>query len=116
MTTNEVESKAREMREAGASFGSIAKELGMSKSKAYRITKDIKGGTAASGEAPGESKGYLDSEARFAQLLGDYGIKDARRIVAYASSFTLLPSIVNSLTICLSRCRFSQRCLPPGSS
>ncbi len=86
MTTNEVESKARSMREAGASYGSIAKELGMSKSKAYRITKDIKGGTAASGEAPGESKGYLDAEARFAQLLSDYAIKDAHRVVSYAST------------------------------
>ena len=81
MTTNEVESKAREMREAGASYGSIAKELGMSKSKAYRITKDIK-----AGEEPVGGKGYLDAEARFAQLLSDYGIKDAHRVVSYAST------------------------------
>ncbi|MBA7668367.1 hypothetical protein ES703_76477 [subsurface metagenome] len=69
------------MREAGASYGSIASELGMSKSKAYKITKDTK-----VGEEAVESKGYLDAEARFAQLLSDYGIKDARRVVAYASS------------------------------
>lgn len=81
MATDELESKARSMREAGASYGSIASELGMSKSKAYKITKDTK-----VGEEAVESKGYLDAEARFAQLLSDYGIKDARRVVAYASS------------------------------
>ena len=81
MTTNEVESRAREMKAAGASIAAIADKLGISKSKAYKLTKGIK-----VEEGPVESKGFLDAEGKFAQLLTDYGIKDVSRITAYASS------------------------------
>ncbi len=79
MNEEELQVKARELRSQGMGFGSIGKELGISKSKAYKLAHDAEA-------APGGEAGFLDVIDRFQQVLTDYGVKDVQRVSEYVAS------------------------------
>jgi len=79
MSEEELQAKARELRSQGMGFGSIGKELGISKSKAYKLAHDAE-------VAPGGEAGFLDVIDRFQRVLTDYGVKDVQRVSEYVAS------------------------------
>ncbi|MBA7524437.1 hypothetical protein ES705_16575 [subsurface metagenome] len=81
MSEAETQVKARELRSQGMGFGSIGKELGISKSKAYSLASDEEVIVKTEGEA-----GFIDVIDRFQHLLRDYGVKDLQRVSEYVAS------------------------------
>ncbi|GAI64983.1 unnamed protein product, partial [marine sediment metagenome] len=79
MNEEELQAKARELRSQGMGFGSIGKELGIPKSKAYKLAHDAEA-------TPGGEAGFLDVIDRFQQVLTDYGVKDVQRVSEYVAS------------------------------
>lgn len=80
--TDEIKERARTLREGGASYGEIGKELGISPSTAHKLVSPNVSDEKE--EAPKAQ--FLDVEGRFLALLQRYGIKDPERIVDYLSS------------------------------
>jgi len=78
--TDEQREKALELRGQGLGYEKIAKEIGSSATTVYRMFQQV--GGAASKE-PHE---FLDTEARFLNLLQSYAVQAPERIVAYVSS------------------------------
>ncbi|GAI61861.1 unnamed protein product, partial [marine sediment metagenome] len=60
MNEEELQARARELRNQGMGFDSIGKELGIPKSKAYKLARDAEA-------APGAEAGFLDVIDRFQQ-------------------------------------------------
>lgn len=77
----ELRARARELRSQGMGFSSIGKELGISKTSAYKLASDVEVIVKPEGEA-----GFLDVIDRFQRLLRDYGIKDVERVSDYVAS------------------------------
>ncbi|GAI70047.1 unnamed protein product, partial [marine sediment metagenome] len=81
----ELQARARELRNQGMGFGSIGKELGIPKSKAYKLARDAEAAPGAEA-TPGSEAGFLDVIDRFQQVLKDYGVKDVQRVSEYVAS------------------------------